>query len=221
LQNGLAAVVEVSADAPLLLAAGTPDGWGVAVVAGTGSIAVARSPDGRTSRSGGWGYLLGDEGSGYALSLAAMQAIARMSDDRGPETLLARSLLERLHLNQPQELIAAIYRGDLGRPALAALAPLVLEAAEAGDAVAGDIVQEGAGHLASMIASCAVQLGLVQPYPLVLSGGLLLASASYRDRLLGALSTLEIDAEPVTLAHEPAEGAVRLAFSAMRKENSD
>ena len=220
LQNGLAADVEVSADAPLLLAAGTPDNWGVAVVAGTGSIAIARSSDGRTSRSGGWGYLLGDEGSGYALSLAAMQAIARMSDDRGPETLLARSLLERLYLNQPQELIAAIYRGVLDRPALAAFAPLVLQAAEAGDAVAGDIVQEGADDLALMIATCANQLGLVQPYPLVLSGGLLLASASYRDRLLGALSTLEIDAEPVTLAHEPAEGAVRLAFSAMRKENS-
>jgi N-acetylmuramic acid 6-phosphate etherase len=220
LQRGFATNVEISADAPLLLAAGTPENWGIAVVAGTGSIAFARSPDGRTSRCGGWGYLFGDEGSGYALGIAALQAVARMSDGRGPDTLLAQSLLERLHLTQPQELIAAIYRGVLDRPALAALAPLVLQAAEAGDAVAGDIVQEGANHLALMIATCAVQLGLVQPYPLVLSGGLLLASASYRDRLLGALSTLEIDAEPVTLAHEPAEGAVRLAFSAMRKENS-
>jgi N-acetylmuramic acid 6-phosphate etherase len=221
LQKGLAADVEVSADAPLLLAAGAPDGWGVAVVAGTGSIAFARSPDGRTSRAGGWGYLLGDEGSGYALSLAALQAVARMSDGRGLDTILAQSLLERLHLNQPQELIAAIYRGVLDRPALAAFAPLVLQAAERGDAVAGDIVQEGADHLGLMITSCAQQLELVPPYPLVLSGGLLLASASYRDRLLSALSVLKIHAEPVTLVPEPAEGAVRLAFSAMRKENLD
>jgi N-acetylmuramic acid 6-phosphate etherase len=212
LQMGFAAHVEVAADAPLLLAAGTPEGFGVAVVAGTGSIAFARSPDGRTSRAGGWGHLLGDEGSGYALSLAALQAIARMADGRGPDTLLARILLDRLQLNRPQELIVAIYHGGLDRPALAALAPLVLEAAEAGDAVASAIVQNGADQLALAAATSARQLELVPPYPLALAGGLLLGSASYRERLIQALAGLGIHPEPVTLVPEPAEGAVRLAF---------
>jgi len=211
LHKGLAAQVEVTPDAPLLLAAGTPDGWGVAVVAGTGSIAFGRSPDGRTSRAGGWGYLLGDEGSGYALSLAAFQAVARMADGRGPDTLLSGLLLDRLQLSRPQELIAAVYRGGLDRPALAALAPLVLEAAQAGDAVASAIVQEGADQLALAAATSARPLGLVPPYPLALAGGLLLASASYRERLLQALAAQGITAEPVTLVPEPAEGAVRLA----------
>ncbi|HEV2970910.1 MAG TPA: N-acetylmuramic acid 6-phosphate etherase [Pirellulales bacterium] len=213
LQKGLAADVEVTPDAPLLLAAGTSDGWGVAVVAGTGSIAFARAPDGRTSRAGGWGYLLGDEGSGYALSLAAFQAVVRMADGRGPDTLLARTLLDRLQVKRPEELIAAIYRGGLNRPALAALAPLVLGAAEAGDAVAGAIVQEGADQLALAAATCARQLELPPPFPLALAGGLLLASASYRERLMKALEALGIHAEPVTLVPEPAEGAVRLAVS--------
>ncbi|HET9221200.1 MAG TPA: BadF/BadG/BcrA/BcrD ATPase family protein, partial [Roseiflexaceae bacterium] len=55
----------VASDAELVLTAGTPDGWGVALICGTGSIAWGRAPDGRSARAGGWGYLLGDEGSGY------------------------------------------------------------------------------------------------------------------------------------------------------------
>ena len=215
LSNGVAVEVVVTADAPLLLAAGSPDGWGVAIVAGTGSIAFAQSPDGRTSRAGGWGYLLGDEGSGYALSLAALQGVARMADGRGPETILARSLLDQFHLKEPAELIPVVYQGSLDRPALAAFAPLVLEAAEAGDAVASAIVQDGADQLASAAVSSARQLGLVSPFPLALAGGLLLASASYRERLLEALATRSIRPEPVTLVPEPAEGAVRLAFASL------
>jgi N-acetylglucosamine kinase-like BadF-type ATPase len=109
-------------------------------------------------------------------------------------------------------LIAAIYRGGVDRPSLAALAPLVLEAAEAGDAVASAIVKNGADQLALAAATSANQLGLVPPYPLALAGGLLLGSASYRERLIQALAGLGIHPEPVTRVPEPAEGAVRLAF---------
>ena len=84
----LARHVEVTNDAAILLAAGTPDGWGVALVSGTGSIAFGRAPDGRTARGGGWGYLLGDEGSAYALVLAGLQAVARAADGRGEPTCL-------------------------------------------------------------------------------------------------------------------------------------
>ncbi len=89
----LAATVDVIEDAALLLAAGTPDGWGVAVVAGTGSMAFARAADGRTARAGGWGPLLGDEGSGYAIALAGLRAAARAADGRAPATPLTDRLL--------------------------------------------------------------------------------------------------------------------------------
>src|SRR5207244_11602264 len=71
----LAQAVEVTTDAAILLAAGTPEGWGLALVAGTGSIAYGRTADGRTARAGGWGYLMGDEGSAYAMVLAGLQAV--------------------------------------------------------------------------------------------------------------------------------------------------
>jgi len=64
-------------DGDLVIAAGTPQGSGVGIIAGTGSIAVACAPDGRRSRSGGWGYLIGDEGSAYATVLAALRRVAR------------------------------------------------------------------------------------------------------------------------------------------------
>jgi N-acetylglucosamine kinase-like BadF-type ATPase len=62
-------------DGDLVVAAGTPEGWGVGVIAGTGSIAVARAPDGRKARAGGWGHLIGDEGSAYGTVLAALKKV--------------------------------------------------------------------------------------------------------------------------------------------------
>jgi N-acetylmuramic acid 6-phosphate etherase len=218
LGSQLAVHVEVSTDAALLLAAGTPDGWGVAVVAGTGSIAVARAPDGRTSRAGGWGYLLGDEGSGYALGLAALQAIGRAADGRERETLLSKLLFDRLGLNRPEELVATIYQSRLDRPAIAALAPLVIETADLGDEAARAIVQQGAEQLALAIATSARQINLTSPLPLALAGGLLLASASYRERLLSALSALGVLVNPMTMVREPADGAIRLALSRQKQK---
>jgi N-acetylmuramic acid 6-phosphate etherase len=211
----LAARVEVTNDAALLLATGTPAGWGLAVVAGTGSIAYARNRDGRTARAGGWGYLLGDEGSGYALVMAGLQAVVRAADGRGQPTRLTERFLARLEVGQPQGLIALVYGGSWDRAALAALAPLVLEEADAGDAAATEIVDREAQELALTAASAVRRLDPEpKALPVALAGGVLLASASYRQRFLDALAARGWHADPVTLVPQPAEGAVRLALRA-------
>jgi N-acetylmuramic acid 6-phosphate etherase len=211
---GLARIITVSGDTPLLLAAGTPAGWGVALVAGTGSMAFARAPDGSTARAGGWGHLLGDEGSGYALALAGLRAIARAADGRGPATRLTESFLREFRLSQPADLVGAVYRGGCDQAALAALAPLVLQAANDGDAVAEAVVNGAAGELADTALAAARPLGLERgPVPLALAGGLLLASSSYRRHVLEALAGRGLRAEPLTLVAEPAQGAVRLALA--------
>jgi N-acetylglucosamine kinase-like BadF-type ATPase len=207
----LAPTVDVIEDAALLLAAGTPDGWGVAVVAGTGSMAFARGADGRTARSGGWGPLLGDEGSGYAIALAGLRAAARSADGRAQVTPLTDRLLAAYGLTRPQELIGVVYRGG-DRAALAALAPVVLEAAAAGDPTAEHIVHDAAGELASATAAAARQLTLGGAFPVALAGGLLVSSAAYRERFLSALADRGLAVGPVALVTEPAEGAVRLAL---------
>ncbi len=208
----LAAVMEVTSDILLLLSAGTPDGWGVALVAGTGSIALARSREGRTARAGGWGYILDDAGSGYALALAGLRAVVRAADGRGPATALSERLLAHLGLSRPEELVGAVYRGGLDRAALAALAHVVLDAADAADPVASEIAQQGASELALMAAGAARPVGLgSDPIPLALAGGLLLGSPGYRRRVLLALERGGLRTDPVTLVHEPAEGALRRA----------
>jgi N-acetylmuramic acid 6-phosphate etherase len=221
-QADLAENIEVTTDAEILLAAGTPAGWGLALVAGTGSIAYGRSAQGSTARAGGWGYLLGDEGSGYALVVAALQAIARAADERGQPTALTERLLARLGLRQPQELASAIYRGTWDRTKLAGLAPLVLETAEAGDAVAESVVAEAARELARAGAAVAAKLGMRdQSIPLALAGGVLLGSAGYRKRVLEALASSGVRPGPVTLVHEPAEGAVRRAMKTTEPKKGD
>jgi N-acetylglucosamine kinase-like BadF-type ATPase len=210
----LSARLRLTSDGALLLAGGTPHNCGLAVVAGTGSITVGRSADGRIARAGGWGYLLGDEGSGYRITLAALQAIVQAADGRGPGTALTEAVLQRLQIDAPRSLVQTIYGGAWDRAALAGLAPLVFAAADAGDAVATRIVGEAAEQLAGAAAAVARQLGLQGPTPLALAGGCLLASASYRRNLVKRLEALDIRGDPVQEVPVPAVGAVRLAREA-------
>lgn len=213
-RNHLADTIEVIEDAALLLAAGTPEGWGVAVVAGTGSMAYARSACGRTARAGGWGHVLGDEGSGYAIAVAGLRAAARAADGRGPATSLTERLLAAYGLNRPQDLIGVVYPG-CDRASIAALAPAVLEEAER-DPTADEIARSAAAELAVAAAAAAKSLGLGSTFPLALAGGLLVSSAGYRQRFLDALAARGLAAGPVGLVTEPAEGAVRLALARAR-----
>ncbi len=208
----LAEAVSIANDATLLFEAGTPDGWGLAVIAGTGSIAFARSPDGKLDRSGGWGYLLGDEGSAYALALAGTRAVARSADGSIPATQLTKQILAFMGLKEPLEMIQAVYRGDWDRARLATVAPLVLAAAAAGDAVAVAVVEHEARELAKTAAAAAGKLALpLQRLPLALTGGAILNDSGYRERFLAALRADGLEPEPVTLVEEPALGALRVA----------
>jgi N-acetylmuramic acid 6-phosphate etherase len=211
-QFGLAKEVRVVNDAQLLLAAGTPDGWGIALVAGTGSIAFGRTKGGKLGRAGGWGYLLGDEGSAYALVMCALQEVVHAADGRGPPTVLTERLLWAMGGQKPMDLIPAVYRGGWDRAALAGLAPIILDAAGQSDEVASRIAAQGAHQLALTVAAAAMRLDL-PPHgvPLAMTGGTLLNSEHYRDAVLQGLDRLGVHADPVTLVHDPAEGGVRLA----------
>lgn len=209
----LAKSVRVVGDVELLLAAGTPEGWGVAVVAGTGSMAHARGPDGTTARAGGWGYLIGDEGSGYSLALSGLRAVARAADGRGPETELTARFLDACDLTRPEELVPLVYRNS-DRTTIAGFAPILLEAAEDGDSVAGEIVRDAANELALAVDAAVRSLGLTT-FPLAVSGGLLVTSDFYREQFLTALGALNLTASAVVVVSEPADGAVSIAAASL------
>ena len=189
--------ITIANDAQLVMAAGTPHGWGVALICGTGSIVMGRSPDGRTARAGGWGYLLGDEGSGYAIGLAALRAVMRAHDGRGPRTDLVHAVLARYDLDDPSALVARLYQrvASAARPAqIAALAELVDAASLAGDGVAHDILQEAGRELALAALAVVRRLELAGPVPCGLAGGVIVKGTALRAAFIEAAAALGCEA---------------------------
>lgn len=209
---GLANAVSAANDATLLLAAGTPEGWGLAVVCGTGSIAFVRTPTGEIGRAGGWGHLLGDEGSAFQIVLQSLRACCRAVDRCGPATVLVERFVDKMGLPGPPDLIPAVYRGAWDRAGLASLAPLVLQAAAADDEVARRVVANQAQELARTAAAAVTANGLpAAKVPLALTGGVVLKSEVYRAAFLEALRGFGVNPDPVTPVEDPAIGAIVMA----------
>lgn len=206
-------------DGDLVVAAGTPDGWGVGVIAGTGSIAVGRDRDGRKSRAGGWGFILSDEGSAFAVSVAALRRVARYADGRNPNRPdgdpLSRRVFAALGIPSIDGLVATVYGNGLDRAKLAWLAPSVVEAAEEDPSIVAEILHPAAGELSEMVCAVARNLGWSGgPLPLAMAGGFLLRSSVISDRLLELLAEEGYDVK-ATAVWEPVEGAMVLARRAL------
>ena len=204
-------------DALVALTAGAGDGAGVVVVAGTGSIAYGRDDSGRAARSGGWGYLLGDEGGGFWIGRAALAAVVRQHDGRGPSTLLTELVLDEMQLTNPTELIHAVYDRGLHRQAIAGIAAVVQRASDQGDAVAAEILAHAGAELTAAAASVIARLGMRgDVFRTVLSGGIFRALPSLATDVERRLSEVAPRSDTHVLDVEPAVGAVRLALAAAR-----
>ncbi len=202
--------VRIVNDAAIALVAGSAAGTGIVVVAGTGSIAYGVDGEGQVARAGGWGYLVGDEGSAFWLGQEALRRGVQAFDGRGPDTVLGERLLLGLGLDDPSELVGWVYRLQSVRFRVAGLVPLIQQAVEEGDQVALDLVDEAAGHLARAARAVRGQLRFEEPFPLVLCGGAFVGCPRLEERV-GALADIEL-ARVTPLRSEPAQGAVTLAL---------
>jgi N-acetylglucosamine kinase-like BadF-type ATPase len=211
-QTRLTDKLQVVNDALPMLFCATPDGCGVALISGTGSLAYGRREDGMTARAGGWGYLFGDEGSAYGIAVEGLRAVAKCTDGRGPATRLQESFLAALGGIRAQDLITVIYDPKMTRSQIAELCPLVFEAQQASDPVATQIVETAACQLAETIAAVALQLGYeTRRFPLALTGGVLLHNREMRNRLESALRHEGIIADPITTIPNPVAGALSIS----------
>jgi N-acetylglucosamine kinase-like BadF-type ATPase len=136
-------------DVGTALAGGTAGQPGVVVISGTGSVALGIAADGRSVEVGGWGFLMGDEGSGYAIGIRALNAATAAFDRRAPATALVSAIPEHFGCSDLWSLHPKIYSGELGRPQIAEIARIVGDAANAGDAVAQTILAAAAEDLAA------------------------------------------------------------------------
>ncbi|MEP6895978.1 MAG: BadF/BadG/BcrA/BcrD ATPase family protein [Chloroflexota bacterium] len=203
--------VKVVNDAEILLAINSPTGAALALICGTGSIAYGRTIAGELIRAGGWGYLFGDEGSGYAIGAAALRAVMQAYDGRGPSTLLAELVLNRRSVSAPPELVRSVYRAASPRLEIASLSDLVEQAASQGDGAAIVILEEAAQELARAVAVVYPKLG-VSAAPLVITGGTILHGIYLKAAFHRACANLGLIFTTIHHVPEPAEGAVQLAL---------
>lgn len=205
--SDLAEQVLLTNDGELLLAA-LEDAVGVVLISGTGSIALARDDDGHRARSGGWGHILGDEGSGYIIAQQALQAVVRASDGRGPQTALRERILQAWNLRTTDELIGEIY-GEPDKAKIASLSSWVMLSARAGDQVAATIIQHAAKELALAVNAVGQALGFShQEIPLALGGGLLINEADFCTQVIHQIRYYQPIGQ-VTLVEQPTLTAAR------------
>ena len=200
----------IANDGWLVIAAGTPQGVGIGVICGTGSIAVGRDESGQMRRAGGWGYLFGDEGSGHDLAIMALRAAAHAADGRGESTKLLPTLLQHWQLDLPEDFITYLYGLEDPRVVLGDLGPLVIQVAESGDAVASRIVQTAGDALAKAVVAVYHQLTLPRPVPVALAGSMIVRGIPLQQALAQSLASSGLNAT-FHLVHDPAEGAMRIA----------
>jgi N-acetylmuramic acid 6-phosphate etherase len=211
---GLARSVLVRNDAEVALHDAFGTGPGILLVGGTGSIALARLPSGRSLRTGGWGALAGDEGSGWSMGLGAVRAVLRALDGRGPPTTLTEEVARAFGSREPAELVDRLRTAAKGQ--VAALAPQVEAAARAGDEVAEALTDQAAAsladHVAPLVRAWHAEVGRESSLQLevALLGGLVARGGPLRSRLVPRLEAM--GAVPTTECPDPARGAARLAL---------
>jgi glucosamine kinase len=208
--ENVASSVVVTTDIEIALTAAFADGPGIVVSAGTGSVAVGRDRTGTRHRIGGYGWQMGDEGSGYAIGRASLGAVSRAVDDRSPKTALSDRLLRATRSDNYDDLVR--WAAGASPAEVAALAPHVLAVAAAGDPLAQGIADYAAREL-SQLAICLVpKMDITPPIPVAVTGGLLGADQPLRKTLLAKLAEEPLF-QPTDTPVDAVAGALRLADS--------
>lgn len=210
--------VIVDSDARIALEGAFKGAPGIILIAGTGSIAFGKDAAGAIHRVGGWGRILGDEGSGFYIGRSGLTAVTRFIDGRGNKTLLTKLVAERFNLNDQAEIITAVYKNNFD---VASIAPLVLEAASKKDEVSRLIIVQAAAELTDHIGSLAAMLTpssrkkVKAKIPVSFIGGLIANDTLLRRMLIMQLAAelphIHI-AEPMS---PPAYGAVVMSLASL------
>lgn len=200
--------IRIVHDTQLILAAGGTS-RGIAVIAGTGSVAWGIDAAGRQARSGGWGHLLGDEGSAYWVGREAVRCVLRRHDLQQPLTELGRGLLAENRLQSPAELVALFHR-NTERHYWAGQARLVFEASVRGDEAADVIVDTAGAHITSLVRTVASVLK--GRLPVVVGGGMAMHQTALQHQIRALLFEPQFE-EVRFLDRDPVFGVPHLLHS--------
>ena len=201
---GLKAKLTIVNDAAIVLFAATKGKPGIAIISGTGSIGYALDKDGNSLRSGGWGHLIDDAGSGYYIGMAAIRRALMAFDKRGHDTALMPMIMSHFGLNSMDEVLNIVYAPGFTKAKAATLALIVSAAAENGDKAAQDIEEEAAISLSLLASALIKRSGLDDRPPISLSGSVIVKNPRINSRFTqeilhnypnALIKTLDISAE--------------------------
>jgi N-acetylglucosamine kinase len=205
-------------DALIALVGGIGDDVGIVVAAGTGSIVFGRNHQGKTKRVGGWGYILGDEGSAYKIAVAGMQAAFKAYDGREMSTSLVEAFKQHLNLASIEDLIEVIYRRGGGVKEIAALAPIVDFAAASGDEVANNIIESAVQDLVKATSTVIDAIFISSAFEIVTTGSVWQGSSKIHERFAACIVAKFPSVKMIFPRNEPAYGAALLALKSLARK---
>lgn len=212
--------VEVTTDARIALEGAIGEAPGAIVISGTGSAAYALDVDGREALAGGWGPLLGDEGSGYWIAKMGLTAVVRADDGRGPATLISEELCEEHGICQPGDLKYFIYATDTRPADIAKMNQIVSSAADRDDEIAISILRQAGEELALAVEATLRSLSLTDTaVPVAGVGGAFSHGIHLRAAFEEFLEEVVPKAEVIPARDRPSVGAARLAMEQHRKHS--
>jgi N-acetylglucosamine kinase-like BadF-type ATPase len=215
---GFKCPIYIANDAEIMLAAGAGRPEGIVVISGTGSIAYGRDKYGSQFRSGGWGHLIGDEGSGYWIGKEAINAAVRYFDRRDESTMLLDMLMARLNLREVWDFIGFVYSSGKEKGDIAALASVVDEAFLAGDRVALKILINASKELFLICNAVAKRLNFKEDFCIVTGGGVFEHNSFLYNTFCSYVMDMYPKAYVKKLSKAPVTGAVDIALH-MLEEN--
>jgi glucosamine kinase len=191
---------------------------GVGVISGTGSNVFGVGPDGRSWRAGGWGHLLGDEGSGYWLGARSLKAALHDRDGSGPPTALSEASLRFFGAPTVEALAASVYTTPLTKGEVAAFAIETARLAAEGDTVARDLYGLAATELGAQVRTVIGRTGLTGSFPVGLIGSAFKAGPVFVEPLREIVNSIAPQAEMATVEMAPVGGSLLLAARACGRE---
>lgn len=209
----LAQKIMLHHDAFIALAGATICQPGVVIIAGTGATAFGINREGQRARANGWGSVLGDEGSGHDIGHKILRAVARAHDGRGEATLLTSKLIQYFKLESLLDIVQKVYRNKLSRREIAALAPLVVEAAKEGDRVAARILKQAGEELGTSVVAVIKNLKMEkEKFEIAMTGGVFKAKELILQGFKERVKRVAPKARFIKPRFEPAIGAIFLGL---------
>jgi len=216
-QAGFDCTMYVTDDAETALYGGLDGNAGIIVISGTGSICLGRNDKGEKYRCGGWGYIIGDEGSGYEIGKSILTAIVRGYDGRVPQTALAETVLKHLKLSSPEDLVNYVYRSNVGKKDIASLSVFIDAGCDMQDDASQRIIKHCARELYLMILTVIRKLGFSNGFDICTGGGALDGSRYLKESLTNLIKQSYPEVRMIRMRKDAAWGAVRIALDNIKK----